>query len=190
MLVPILLAYTIPQFIFTPIWIRLARIFGKKHLWTFSMWINAAVFISYFFALDNIPMIWTLSFLLGFASGCANVVAPAIKADVIDYDEFMTNERKEGAYLAVWNFIRKCAASITAVITGYVLQVSGFEPNVEQSGTVQTAMRAIFALLPGGCYVIGAILFMTFSFNEKEHSEVRELLAKRKIDESREGDGP
>ncbi len=184
MMVPILLTYTVPQFIFTPLWIRVARVTGKKRLWAFSMWLNAATFIAFFFALDNIPMIWTLSFMLGLASGCANVVAPAIKADVIDYDEYLTNERKEGAYLAVWNFVRKCAASITAVVTGYVLQFSGFEPNVEQSETVQTAMRAIFALLPGGCYVIGALLFMTFSFNEKEHSEVREALAKRRIEDS------
>lgn len=184
MMVWILLVYTVPQFIFTPFWIRVAKITGKKRLWAFAMWLNAATFIGFFFALDNIPMIWTLSFMLGFASGAGAVVAPAIKADVIDYDEYMTDERKEGAYLAVWNFVRKCAASVTAIVTGYVLQLSGFEPNVEQTETTQTAMRAIFALLPGGCYIIGALMFTTFSFNEKEHAEVRELLAKRRMEQA------
>lgn len=182
LMVPILLVYTIPQFIFTPFWMRMAKIFGKKRLWTFAMWLNAFTFIGYFFALDNEPMIWTLSFILGFAGGCGAVVAPSIKADVIDYDEYLTDERKEGAYLAVWNLIRKSAASVTALITGFALQLSGFEPNVVQSETTQFTMRAVFALLPGGCYIIGALLFMTFSFNEKEHGEVREILTRRSIE--------
>jgi GPH family glycoside/pentoside/hexuronide:cation symporter len=184
MLVPILLMYTVPQFAFTPMWIRLSRRFGKKRLWAFAMWLNAAVFIGYFFALNNPPLIWTLSFLLGLAAGCGAVIAPSIKADIIDYDEYMSNERKEGVYYAAWNFVRKGAASLTALATGLILQISGFEPNVEQSETVQFAMRATFALLPAGCYIIGAMLFLRFNFNEAEHTEVREALARRKIDQA------
>lgn len=183
MMVPILLAYIVPQFVFTPMWIRLSNIFGKKRLWGFTMWMSAAVFIGYFFALDNEPMIWTLSFLLGFASGCGAVVAPSMKADIIDYDEYLTGERKEGTYYAVWNFVRKAAASVTAIVTGFVLQFTGFEPNVEQTEDVKFALRALFALLPATCYIIGAFLFMRFAFNEKEHGEVREALARRAIEE-------
>ncbi|MCB1693768.1 MAG: MFS transporter, partial [Pseudomonadales bacterium] len=146
MMVPILLVYTIPQFIFTPLWIRLSQIFGKKRLWSFALWLNTATYLSFFFFLDNIPMIWTLAFMLGFASGCGSVVAPSIQADVIDYDEYLTGERKEGVYLAIWNLVSKSAASVTALVTGIALQFAGFEPNVDQSETVQTAMRAIFAL--------------------------------------------
>jgi len=65
------------------------------------------------------------------------------------------------------------------------LQLSGFEPNVVQSEATQLTMRAVFALLPGGCYVIGALLFMRFSFNEKEHGEVREILTRRGIEKGR-----
>jgi GPH family glycoside/pentoside/hexuronide:cation symporter len=189
MMVFILLVYTIPQFVFTPMWIRLARVFGKKKLWAFTMWLNAAVFVGYFFALDYQALIWFLSFMLGFASGCGAVVAPAIKADVIDYDEYLTGERKEGTYYAVWNLVRKGAASLTAIATGLVLQFTGFEPNVEQTETVKLAMRSLFALLPAACYIIGAIMFMRFSFNEAEHSEVRQIIAERKLAEADEGSG-
>lgn len=182
MMVPILVTYTIPQFIFTPMWMRLSRIFGKKRLWSFAMWLNALTFFSFFFALDSPTMIWTLSFLLGFASGAGSVVAPSIQADVIDYDEYTTDQRKEGAYLAVWSLVGKAAGSVTALITGLTLQLSGFVANEVQSDTTQLAMRAIFALLPGGCYLIGALLFMTFRFNEAEHTEVRRVLDQRNIE--------
>jgi GPH family glycoside/pentoside/hexuronide:cation symporter len=182
MMVPILLTYTLPQFIFTPMWMKLARIFGKKRLWAFAMWLNAATFFCFFITLtpgETSAWIWILSFTLGFAAGCGAVVAPAIQADIIDYDEYLTSERKEGAYLAVWNLVRKSAGSVTALVTGFVLQYTGFEPNIEQTEQTQTAMRALFALLPGICYTIGALLFFRFNFNEKEHEEVRQILAER-----------
>lgn len=189
MMVQILVVYTIPQFVFTPMWMRLSRYFGKKRLWAFSLWLSAFTFIAFFFALEHHWMIWALAFMLGFANGCGAVVEPSIKADVIDYDEFLTDERKEGAYLAVWNLVRKSAGSLTALITGVALQLSGFEPNQVQSETTQLAMRAIFALLPGGCYIIGALLFMRFRFNEAEHNEVREALAIRNVERELSNDG-
>jgi Na+/melibiose symporter-like transporter len=41
-------------------------------------------------------------------------------------------------------------------------------------------MRALFAWLPATGYLIGAILFLRFTFNEKEHTEVRRILEERK----------
>jgi Na+/melibiose symporter-like transporter len=39
---------------------------------------------------------------------------------VIDYDELVTGERKEGAYFALWNFAQKSASGITLMVTGFV----------------------------------------------------------------------
>jgi GPH family glycoside/pentoside/hexuronide:cation symporter len=181
-MVPVLVLYVLPQFVFTPLWISLSRRYGKKLMWMCSMWMSALFFISGYFLL--IPgefsiFLWPGAFMLGLAAGGAAVMAPAIKADIIDYDEYLTSERKEGAYLAVWNLIRKSAASMTALVTGLALQFSGFVPNVEQSADTQHAILALFTLLPGICYVIGVMIFARFSFNEKEHAEVRQVLDER-----------
>jgi|TARA_B100000315_G_scaffold256404_1_gene302240 GPH family glycoside/pentoside/hexuronide:cation symporter len=178
-MVSVLVVYTVPQFAFTPLWIRLSVYTGKKLLWAISMGMSTAIFIGYFFSLEFPILIWILSFALGTVSGIGAVVAPAIQADIIDYDEYVTGERKEGTYYAVWNMIRKGAASLTAVITGFVLQLIGFEPNVEQTESTKFAMRALFAWLPAGGYLIGTILFLRFTFNEKEHTEIRRILAER-----------
>lgn len=175
----ILATYTIPQFAFAPLWIRVARYTGKKTLWGISLWLTAATFIGYFFALNEPIMIWFLSFLLGMTGGIGAVVAPSIKADIIDYDEYLTGERKEGTYIAAWNLVRKGAASLTVLITGFTLQFSGFEPNVAQSEETQFALRILFSLLPAVCYIIGALLFLNFTLNEKEHAAVRREIAER-----------
>jgi GPH family glycoside/pentoside/hexuronide:cation symporter len=179
LMVPMLVVYTIPQFALTPIWMRLARRYGKKQLWLFSMVLSAVTFGAFFTITEPGPMIWVLSFMLGVAGGCGPVVAPSIKADIIDYDEYLTGERKEGAYLAVWNLVRKGAASVTALITGLALQYAGFEPNVEQTEEAKLAIRGLFSLLPASCYIIGSILFARFAFNEREHAAVRIALDAR-----------
>ena len=178
-LVSILVIYILAQVVFTPLWIKVSRLIGKKILWAASMWLNAITFIGYFFALDHPHLIWVLSFMLGLAGGIGAVVAPAIKADIIDYDEYLTGERKEGSYLAVWNLVRKTAGSVTALLTGLVLQYVGYVPNMEQPEEVKFAMRAMFALLPASCYIIGATIFIRFSFNEREHNRIRKILEER-----------
>ena len=179
---PLLVVYIVPQFAFTPVWIVLSRRFGKKKLWAVAMWTSAFFFVSAFFFIqpgEFSILLWPGTFLLGLAGGVAAVMAPAIKADIVDYDEYMTNERKEGAYYAVWNLVRKTAASLTALVTGFALQFSGFTPNVAQTLETQYAILGLFTLLPGTCYVIGALIFVRFSLNEKEHSELRHALDER-----------
>jgi GPH family glycoside/pentoside/hexuronide:cation symporter len=179
LMVPLLLVYIIPQFALTPLWIVLARRYGKKNLWLLGMLGSAGAFFGLFWLQAPGPLIWIYAFGAGLAAGIGAVVAPAIEADIIDYDEYITHERKEGAYLAVWNLVRKSAGSVTALVTGIALQSAGFEPNVEQTEEAKLAMRAVFGLLPAACYVIGALLFLRFKFNEREHAEIRRVIANR-----------
>jgi GPH family glycoside/pentoside/hexuronide:cation symporter len=178
-LVLVMVAFIVPLYGFTPVWMWLARRFEKKHLWLTSLWMSAASFFAFWFVTENEPLVWISLVLIGISGSCGAVVEPSIKADVIDYDEYMTRQRKEGTYYAVWNLVRKGAGSVTALATGLVLQLSGFEPNVEQTESAQLGLRTLVSLLPGGCYVIGALLFTRFKLNEAEHTEIRRVLEER-----------
>jgi Na+/melibiose symporter-like transporter len=100
---------------------------------------------------------------------------------VIDYDERMTGERKEGSYFAAWNFVYKSAAGVMLLLTGFVLQVAGFVPNQEQSMDAKVAMVALYGLFPLVCYVVGAWLFAHFKLDEQAYAEIRHELDARKI---------
>jgi GPH family glycoside/pentoside/hexuronide:cation symporter len=178
-LVAVMMTYALPQVIFTPFWMWLARRIGKQRAWTGALLLSAIPFICFFFLSEPGWIFWVLTFLCGFLAGCGAVAQPSIQADVIDYDELTTGDRKEGAYLAVWNLIRKSSASLCALITGLVLQYSGFEPNQIQGEETVDAIRAIFGLLPAACYIIGGLLFTRFSFNEAEHAAARATIDAR-----------
>lgn len=172
--------YFVPQFALTPLWIRLTRRFGKKPLWLASMSLMTVAYTGMFWIdVGGVTLLWILPLLLGIGGGCGAVVAPSIQADVIDWDELATGERKEGAYLAVWNLVRKGAAAITPFLAGLALSVTGYVPNEPQSETTQQVMLALLGLLPGVSYAIGTLFFLRFQLNEREHAEVLLALKER-----------
>ncbi len=179
LLVAVMMTYALPQVVFTPFWMWLARRIGKQRAWTTALLLSSVPFIWFYFLAEPGVTFWVLTFLCGFLAGCGAVVQPAIQADVIDYDELTTGDRKEGAYLAVWNLVRKCSASLCALIAGLVLQFAGFEPNQVQSQQTIEAIRGIFGLLPAACYLVGGLLFMRFAFNEAEHRAARAAIEQR-----------
>ena len=166
-----------------PFWVPISKRTGKKPLWFASMIGTALGFGSCF--LLEAGMTWQLvgiAAVLGMAGGCGNVVGPSIQADIIDWDDHKTGERKEGAYFAAWNFVYKSATGITIGLTGFVLQGAGFEPNQVQGESAVFAIRSLYSLFPLVCYALGALLFLRFSFNETEYAEVRRAIDLRAED--------
>ncbi len=176
-----ILMYVVPALAFTPFWVKLSRRFGKKPMWLFAMSATTLAYLLMFFiASESYVTIFVVVTLLGAGSGCGQVIAPSVQADVIDFDEYLTGERKEGAYVSIWNLLRKAPAGITAMITGFVLQAVGFEPNAEQTEATKTALLALIGLLPATCYGVATLLFTRFSLDEAEHARIaEELLARR-----------
>ena len=167
-------AYFIAATVSVPVWIPLSRRLGKKSLWFGSM-IFTAIGFGATFALGPGQALWMLGIAtgLGVAAGCGNMVGPSIQADIIDWDECATGQRKEGSYFAAWNFVYKAATGFTLGITGFALQAAGYTPNAEQGEAAVLAIRTLYAIFPLVCYAIGATLFLRFSFNEAEYEKVR-----------------
>jgi GPH family glycoside/pentoside/hexuronide:cation symporter len=183
----IILAYMVPSTISVPLWLPLSRRFGKVRLWMFSMLLTGLSFGA-MFGLPFLPtvearlvLIFVAAAFAGLAAGAGGTIGPSVQGDVIDYDEFKTGERKEGSYFAAWNFTYKSAMGVMLLLTGFVLEFSGFVPNEAQSSRVQIAMVALYGLLPLVCYLAGAILFSRFGLDEVAHAQVRDELDRRAI---------
>ena len=114
----------------------------------------------------------TLCLLSGAMSGCANTMGPSVLSDVIDDDDLQTGTRKEGAHFAWFNLAQKSAQGITVMITGIVLTLVGFTPNVEQDFNTQLALCGILGLLPFICYATGTLLFMRFDLRAEAHAKI------------------
>ena len=176
-----ILSYMVFSFALTPLWMPLAKRFGKKRLWLGSMLTTAFAFGCMITLEPGMELrLLVLAGIAGAAGSCGGTINPSIKSDIIDLDEYRTGERKEGAYFAAWYFVSKSAYGVTLMITGFALSIAGFVPNAAQSATVIWTFKGLYAGAPFFAYIIGAILFSTFNFDENEHKKViAELEAKR-----------
>ena len=175
----IIFAYMLPSSASVPMWLPLSRRFGKIRVWIGGMLLTAvsfgAMFLLPFFDDVDTRLTWiiVMAFFAGLANGCGGTLGPSVQGDVIDYDEHLTGERKEGAYFAAWNFVQKGALGVMLLLTGFVLEYSGFVPNQEQTMTVKMAMITLYGMFPLVCYLIGAYMFTKFKLDEYAHGEIR-----------------
>ena len=175
-----MLLYFVPAVLFVPVWIRLSRRFGKRNLWVFSMSMMTLAFAGLAFVrAGDVWLVCALGVIAGVGGGCGQVVGPSIQADVIDYDERATGERKEGIYFAAWAFVRKSAFGIATMLVGLLLGAIGFEPNVEQSDATKLGLRTLFGIVPGVCYAVGTLCFLRFRLDEAAHLAIRRELDAR-----------
>ena len=182
----IIFAYMLPSALSVPLWIPLSRRFGKIRLWVFSLAFTGISFGGIFIipfldsVTDRLIVMFIGAVLGGMAAGCGGAIGPSVKGDVIDYDEYLTGERKEGSYFAALNFVFKSATGIMLLVTGFVLQFSGFIPNQPQTMEVKIALISLYGLVPLVFYSLGAyLLYKKFKFGEKEHAAIKQQIQER-----------
>lgn len=175
-MVPVLLGmYMVSALAAVPFWIWLGRYFEKRHLWLFAMVQGGIGYgLNLWVGEGDWMLVAVASLLSGTAGACGNTLGQALKAEVIDFDEYRTGERKEGAYFAGWSFVSKLAAGIMVGVVGFSLEWSGYVENAaEQAPLAKTTMIALMGGVPLIGYGIGALAFTRFKLSEKEHARIR-----------------
>jgi len=166
-----------------PAWIPLSRRFGKQRVWLFATAVKIATFGALFLVqAGDVAALALVCVSFGTMSGAGSVVGPSLKADVIDWDEGETGDRKEGAYFAAWNFVQKAAAGVAGWLIGLVLSLSGFEPNVAQSESALLGLRLLASPWPLLLHVLAFVLIGRFALDEVAHRAARERARARGLD--------
>ena len=91
----------------------------------------------------------------GLELGCATVFL----ADVVDYGEYVMGVRNEGVVFSLQTLIVKFTAALTSLSIGFVLELTGYVPNVVQSLATQNSIRVLMCLIPAVGVVLAYIVF-------------------------------
>ena len=163
-----------------PLWFSLSKRFGKRNPWIAANIVKAIVFaMMYWMDPEEVWLLWTCVILIGAVQPAGMILAPSIKADVIDYDEYQTGQRKEGTYFATFNLASKSASALAILVSGAGLSLIGYEPNVDQGAEVIGMLRILFSALPCALHIVGLVVLFRFDFNEEAHARVRSALEAR-----------
>ena len=164
-----------------PLWVVVSRRIGKSPAWRIGMLTFGAAIGSFFFIPpDRIGWVALMLVAAGAGSGCGTAVGPSMLADVIDWDELRSGERKEGAYSAAWGFAIKVSNAAVILLTGIGLEAFGFQANQEQTETAKLGLRVLFSALPFVMYVAGAWVLGRYALGAAEHAAIREVLDGRR----------
>jgi len=165
-----------------PLWTRLAGRFGKDSALKLCMAWATLVLLSLPYALvPGMSRVRLVTFLLlaGLGNGGWAVLPVAITADVVDYDELDTRERREGAYFGVWTLVMKLSTALASGIVGLALQLLGYVPNQPQTPATILGIRMLYGPLPATCMMIALMLFWRFPLTRERHGEIQAALAAR-----------
>lgn len=181
--IAMMLIFAVPGLFMMPLWLKMSARLGKKDAWILSMVVTGAGFGLFMFVeAGSFYIFLPMAVLIGMGYACYNTLSFSIYADIVDYDEYVSGERKEGTYLAVWYFVFKASSGIAAIVLGFVLQWVGFSPNVEQSDATIFAILFLVGAVPALGNFACAFLFRKFSLDEKTYVDIRRALQARHRD--------
>jgi GPH family glycoside/pentoside/hexuronide:cation symporter len=96
---------------------------------------------------------------IGYAAlAITNGVTWAFVSDSIDYGHWHTGVRKEGVTYAAFNFSRKIAQSLAALVSAGVLAATGYVANTHQSAGTLLGIKGTMTLYPAVALLLAAII--------------------------------
>ncbi len=175
-----LFLYFASGILFLPGWIFMSRRTGKKAAWVASLAVNSGAFLGVFFLGPGDARIYgLLVFLSGIGFGATLALPSAIQADVIDYDELLTGERREGQYIGWWSIAKKLAAALGIGAGLSILGMVGYTPNAVQSPEVLTALRVLYALVPSVFNIAGLSIALAYPISDKVHVRIKQAIRRK-----------
>jgi glycoside/pentoside/hexuronide:cation symporter, GPH family len=115
------------------------------------------------------------------ASGFFWVLLPSMLADVVDYDEVQSGQRREGAFSSTLSYVLKLGTTVTLLLTGPLVDLTGFDARraVQAPATV-TWLRILFALLPAAAALLAALALRRYPLTRSEMNSIRARLEARR----------
>lgn len=124
----LLIVYFLSAIVALPLWLRLARRFGKHRIWSASMLWAAAIFAFVPFLGEGDWILFLLiTILTGFSLGVDQALPASIQADVVDEDTAAGGGGRAGLYFGLWNMATKLAWALAVGIAFPILDLAGFE---------------------------------------------------------------
>ncbi|MCV3741889.1 glycoside-pentoside-hexuronide (GPH):cation symporter [Lentilactobacillus hilgardii] len=136
----------------------LTKHFGQKRTAMWSFAIGAAANLLNFVLPDHV-VVFVILVTVGYtALAIPNGITWAMVSNAIDYGEWRSGVRKEGITYAAFNFSRKIAQSIAALVSAGVLALTGYVANAYQTAGALRGIKAAMTLYPGVCLVLAAVV--------------------------------
>ncbi|HET9871832.1 MAG TPA: glycoside-pentoside-hexuronide (GPH):cation symporter [Propionibacteriaceae bacterium] len=171
----------------TPLIPKIIDTFGKKNVYQFCGLFTIVGGLGLFLAPAN--MLWFVLLMLaikGIGASLINTVMFGLEADTVEYGEWQTGKRSEGATYALFSFTRKVTQSIGGALGAWALAAGGYiaasasVPSPVQPDSAIFAIKATMGLVPALAALLAMIIFIKYPLNDNRFRQIRDETESRK----------
>ncbi|MBI3249154.1 MAG: MFS transporter [Deltaproteobacteria bacterium] len=163
------------------LWARLARHVGKNR--AFQLCVLWSILVLSLFPLmrADMPHHWFYLFVIFIGLGAGGYALPAsIVADIIDYDELQTGERREGLFFSLWTLVMKVTAALAIGCVGFGLDFIGYLPNQPQTEATLQGLKLLYGPIPAMFLLVSLLIFRRFPLTQESHADIQRQLQERR----------
>jgi glucuronide carrier protein len=172
----------------TPLIPATIRRFGKKTVFQWCGLFTVVGGVALFFTPSG-ALVLALVFLAvkGVGASLINTVMFGLEADTVEYGEWKSGRRSEGATYAIFSFTRKVTQSIGGAVGAWALAFGGYlsasatNPNPAQPDSAIWAIRFTIGLLPALCAIVAMLIFWKYPLTDSLFDTIRNENEARKI---------
>ena len=170
-----LLLLTVGLFLFP--WKMLSERWNKGPAYALGLAIaGAAVASTFLLPPGPTPAIYLIAFVAGIGFSAQWVFPWAMLPDVVEYDRLESGEHRGGMYYGVWGFTFKLTSALGIALSGWVLQLAGYVPNVPQSTETLRVIRLFFGPIPLVITLVALPLLIRYPITRQIHAQMRQQL--------------
>jgi GPH family glycoside/pentoside/hexuronide:cation symporter len=175
---------TVALIVALPLSKPLAKRFGNRNVFIGSSLISGVFFILIYVAgVTDITMIYVFNIIAKMAYAPAVPLLWTMIADSADYGEWTTGRRATGLYFSAAVFAQKAGWGIGAAIAGWILAISNFVANAEQTATAITGIKLLVSVIPGILYMSCALFMIFYKIDSKTTDLMKKELDARRLAE-------
>ena len=141
---------------------------------------SLAVITSFFLPHAPTPLMYVIAVVAGVGFSTQFVCPWSMLPDVVEYDEKLTGERREGVYYGLWNFLSKFTGALGVAVSGWALGLFGYVPNMEQTMRALFGIRFFFAIVPAVVILFSLPFLIWYPITRQKHAALVQELADRK----------
>ncbi len=142
-----------------PLWLTMARRYGKSRAWKAAIAFNVLVFAQVLW-LDQSTAVWFIGICIasGMTLGADLALPPSLQADILGHDRERSGRRRTATAFALWSMATKLALAVATVAAFVGLGVSGHGA-ADGEPSDPTVLLFLYVVLPVAlkCCVIGLL---------------------------------
>ena len=165
---------------------------GKAKAYALGLTIaSAALIVVFLLPGGPNPMIFILAAIAGLGFSAQWVCPHSMIPDVIEYDELITGERREGVYYGVHATSGKITGALASAACGWGLELGNYVDNLQPGQTqpegAVLAIRIMFALVPAFFLLVCVPMLLKYPITKESHAEVMRKLQERRSQKANVG---